>query len=554
VLSLSLVFTLLNAFKPLHIDDTAYHYYAAQIAKNPFDPYGFHIFWYEQPEPAIEVLSPPVLPYWWSVAIRVFGDRPFLWKLWLFPFNLVFVYSLNSLLLRFAPGWEARLLVMTILSPAFLPSLNLMLDVPALALGLFALTVFMHSEERSLPSLALASGLVAGLAMQTKYTTCLMPVVFLVHAYLLGKVRYALLAGVAAVLVFTSWEMVIGRLYGESHFFHHLKEADIVSPQRYLLTLQLLNALGALLPGLTFLSLAAVEAKAKTITTVFAATLLGYLAVLCVPERLSAYQWRLGTLSGRVQLESAIFGGLGALTVVAFLLLACRTVRPRWREIVQQRHGIKNSSDWFLIAWLALETMSYFMISPFPAVRRVLGIVVVATLLAGRLLSRMWPVEQRNRLVPAVIFGTLALGFAYYGLDVREACVQKQAAEAAYEQLPKRGGSSVWYVGHWAFQYYAENAGMSPVVPNESQLCRGDWLIIPDKRLNQQSIHLDNNAIELVSTLSFSDPIPLKTVPCFYGEDSPMRHHDGARLTIRIYRVTADFIAEWIPPPPTSDP
>ena len=86
VLMLASVFTLLNSLKPLHIDDTAYYYYASQAAREPLRPYGFQVFWYQEWEPANDVLAPLVLPYWWSLAIRLFGERPFLWKLWLFPF------------------------------------------------------------------------------------------------------------------------------------------------------------------------------------------------------------------------------------------------------------------------------------------------------------------------------------------------------------------------------------------------------------------------------------------------------------------------------------
>src|SRR5262245_54385500 len=98
------LFTLLNSVKPLQVDDAAYYYYAAQIAEHPSDPYGFFIHWYQKPERADHILAPPVLPYWWAIAIRLFGERPFLWKLWLLPFSLLFVGALYVLFRRFARG------------------------------------------------------------------------------------------------------------------------------------------------------------------------------------------------------------------------------------------------------------------------------------------------------------------------------------------------------------------------------------------------------------------------------------------------------------------
>src|SRR5437588_9165421 len=82
---LAALYTGLNALKPLHIDDTAYAYYSAQAAAHPLDPYGFPILWYYEPQPANEVIAPPVLPYGWALSRALFGERPWLWKLALLP-------------------------------------------------------------------------------------------------------------------------------------------------------------------------------------------------------------------------------------------------------------------------------------------------------------------------------------------------------------------------------------------------------------------------------------------------------------------------------------
>src|SRR6516225_4698038 len=128
LLLLALLYTGLASIKPIHIDEAANYYYARQIAEHPSDPYGFEMFWYQRPEPANHVLTPPVLVYWWGLGVRLFGSQPVLWKLWLLPFVLLFVFSLHALLRRFALGWEMPLTATTVLSPAFLPSLNLMPD------------------------------------------------------------------------------------------------------------------------------------------------------------------------------------------------------------------------------------------------------------------------------------------------------------------------------------------------------------------------------------------------------------------------------------------
>jgi hypothetical protein len=52
------VLTLANAAKPVLVDDTAYLAFARHLAKNPFEPYGFELFWADRPQPAMEIVLP----------------------------------------------------------------------------------------------------------------------------------------------------------------------------------------------------------------------------------------------------------------------------------------------------------------------------------------------------------------------------------------------------------------------------------------------------------------------------------------------------------------
>ena len=62
LLGVAVLFTLLNAVKPLTVDDTVYYYFARQIAEHPADPYGFEIFWQDRPKPALHQVAPIVQP------------------------------------------------------------------------------------------------------------------------------------------------------------------------------------------------------------------------------------------------------------------------------------------------------------------------------------------------------------------------------------------------------------------------------------------------------------------------------------------------------------
>ncbi|HEV7397010.1 MAG TPA: hypothetical protein VGN86_10905 [Pyrinomonadaceae bacterium] len=86
---LALLFTLLNAFKPICIDDASYYLNARQLAEHPLQPDQFRLFWNQRPGPAMKVMVPLGLPYWLAAGLGFLKDSPFLWKLWLLPSALL---------------------------------------------------------------------------------------------------------------------------------------------------------------------------------------------------------------------------------------------------------------------------------------------------------------------------------------------------------------------------------------------------------------------------------------------------------------------------------
>ena len=63
----------------------------------------------------------------------------------------------------------------------------------------------------------------------------------------------------------------------------------------------------------------------------------------------------------------------------------------------------------------------------------------------------------------------------------------------------------------------------------------------PDERVGSQVIDFDSPALREEKRLTLDDCIPLRTVSCFYCGRAPLEHHEGSRITVRIYRVTADY-------------
>jgi hypothetical protein len=117
-LFLASIVTAYNAVKPVVIDDTAYLLYARHIAQHPLDPYGFSIFWYTWPEPAFEVLAPPVYLYWLACGWKLFGDQIVWLKVGTWPWLILLAYSLRTLLRYLAAPTERWMLTVLMFSLA----------------------------------------------------------------------------------------------------------------------------------------------------------------------------------------------------------------------------------------------------------------------------------------------------------------------------------------------------------------------------------------------------------------------------------------------------
>jgi hypothetical protein len=585
LLLLALAFTLLNAVKPLTIDDTAYHALAAHIAERPLDPYGFSTYWWAWPEVANEVLAPPLLPYYWAPAIWLFGERPFLWKMWLLPIAALLAYALYALCRRFARGLELPLVALTLFSPTFLPSFNLMLDVPATALALAALALFCRACDQDSFVLAALAGLVAGLGMEMKYTVLLAPAAMLLYAVCLGRLRFWPAAAVVAAQVFLSWEFLMSLLYGESHFLLHARYRSGDAWQWARLMPALLTNLGSLAWPVALLALAGLGARWRGLVVAGAVGLLAYVGVACFGGDLRRSEKIFGPSDEEhaiVTFEEIVFGALGGAGIVIGVAVVLRLSRPataleRWTERMAAHWDAGPMPFWrslvpprpsrvtlFLLLWLLLEVVGYVRLTPFPAARRLMGVVVVITLLAGRLAALTCRSTAGRRAIYGIAAYSALLGLLIQGVDIVEARTEQGAIEEAARRIREEGdGGTVWYVGHWGFQYYAERAGMRAIsaydadsgpipLPPRSALKQGDWLVLPQYRwtgdrfaagVHKQPYRPDPERTVYQFDVVMDDPVPLQTIMTYYSGFAAVQHHDGPRLQVEVRRVLQDHYA-----------
>ncbi len=335
----------LNAMKPAAVDDTAYLLLARQIAAHPLDPYGGELFWYAVPEPALHVLAPPVLPYWLAAGIHLFGEELPLLKLWLFPFPLILCFAVRFLARHFSPRFATVAVPAIALSPLVLPLFGVMLDVPALSLSLAALAVFVRCGKWSW----LFSGVLAGLAMQTKYTAFVTPGVILWYGLTHRRVIPALLTGLVAVGLFVAWEGLIDSRYGESHFLYHARSQSADGPNGWdlvefkvgRLAFPLLTFSGGLGFGLALFAIPATGWKRRIGWVVFGLTA-GLVAVATLPYSQTVFWRKADTGSVRLDLAGLLFTLLGVLWLAVL-------VRVGLPFLLRRRPG---RTSLFLTGWV----------------------------------------------------------------------------------------------------------------------------------------------------------------------------------------------------------
>jgi hypothetical protein len=185
------------------------------------------------------------------------------------------------------------------------------------------------------------------------------------------------------------------------------------------------------------------------------------------------------------------------------------------------------------------------VISPYPAVRRVIGLGVAAALLAARAVSlREGAAETRSGVRIATTFG-LALGLLYFGSDLADARARRDLVERAVERLAQLGADreqeTIWYIGHWEIQFYAERAGMHPVVAGESHLRAGDWLVLPDN-VPRPPISFLSGYFRQEDQLVATSVSPWSTIVAYYGGTAAPLRRQSERAVVRILRVVRDLV------------
>ena len=476
--------------KPFHVDDPLFLRAAAQIQQHPADFYGFTMNWLGTPLPMVKDFdNPPLTCYYLALAAAVAGwSEPALHAAFLLP-ALAVAGGMFMLARRFSRRPFLAALA-GVLTPVFLISATtLMCDVMLLAFWVWAVVAFDKGLAQNSWRWLLTAGLLAGLATLTKFTgLALVPLLAFYGFARQRKFGRWLLALLIPVVFAAGYEWLTRRWYGQGML---LAAGTFASEDRsgvqgglvekMLIGLGFLG--GCFLPVLFYLPML----RAWRLATLWLVLLAPCAAALFWQPHFKPFLVQAGHLNVGMFLEVVLFLAGGILV----LLLAGADFRRQ-----------RDADSMLLVLWV-LGLVVFAVVfnwtingrSLLPALPAV-GILLARRLDAQRpespVLRRWW------WLCPAGLAAALSLVLAR--ADARLANTNRLAAEQLWARY-HRPGNTVWFEGHWGFQYYMEKQGGNAIDLNDPKKASGDILIIPANASNLYEPPMD--LVRLVATVDY---------------------------------------------------
>jgi hypothetical protein len=484
--------------KPVHIDDTVVLHVAANILRDPLRPFAGEFFWLEEPQPLAKVTTnPPLVSYWLAPWIALAGYREWALHLSFAPFVALLMWGMHRLATRWLGAeWAWWAVGWLMLSPAVLPGMNLMRDVPALALLVGGLACWVEGVERRGARWLAAGALLVGLAGLAKYTALIG--VLLVALYTLQQRACGALGWLTLALVpIAGWSALNLWADGEVHLVYLWQERRGSAP------------LGAkLLPGIV--GLGASTLLWLGVRRRFKAALgdgwRWKVALLALAVAGVVGWYRLQFAGQPMYLQSLLWLVAGVIVLgLAFVALTPSIplsraagegepnsplplrgrgaggegntpLPPRGRgaggegntPLPPRERGVGGEGINFLRLWLLIALAAAVWGVPFQAMRHLLYALPPLILI-------LTPWAGRN--APLLIAqGVLCL--AVIAADYDYAVRYKRGAAAYAEQF---AGERIWYAGSWGWMFYAEQHGFRKLLPDGTGLQRGDIIIIPER-------------------------------------------------------------------------
>ena len=459
-----------------HIDDTLFVFAARQIIKHPLDPYGFSLVWRTSTERMADITkNPPLACYYGALIGRTAGwtERAFHFAFMVPALALVLgIYRLATHFTRY-PLLAA---LVTVLTPGILVSAcSVMCDTMMVALWIWAVILWTEGLELQRPFYLAASALLIAASALTKYYGA--SLVLLLAAYSFARLRrlsawlFYLLIPVGTLVGYELWTRA---LYGQGLL---ATAADFASTQR---SVAQASTLSLAVAGLSFtggcalsvLTFAPLTWSKRVVGIVIAA---GVLAATAMVFGWTSLGERIGGELAFLALRThwALVGSQLALCVAGGIFTLALASTDYWRR--------RDAASLLLALWVLGTFVFASFLNWTVNARSVLPLLPAAGILIARRLEIIHPSWTRSLTlkvaVALIASGAVSLWIAH--ADSYLADIPRAAANHIAETYRNQPGT-LWYEGHWGFQFYMEQAGARPVDDQNFQTRAGDLVVEPE--------------------------------------------------------------------------
>jgi hypothetical protein len=482
--------TSFNIHKAVHIDDTGHLEIAKEIIKNPLHPMSGMVNWQNSAKPIHLLNQPHLFFYLLAACIYFFGDSEIAFHLLLSLFSflciLFFYFLAKNLRLRHPTVWPAFLA----LGPGFIPSQNIMCDIPMLSMWLIFFWAILHPKSSTGGyRYYIFASLASALAILIKYLSLVLLPILLLDILL--KKRWNAI-GTLAIPVFAlaGWSLFNYFDYGGIHILER-KNFPFGFWNGVYNSINWAIALGAVAP---FSVLILPDFFRRRIgKTILIASFLLFLVITLLRTPYFDSGLKVGILGG------CFFSNGLALTFLCFSrgFRGFRSLGPTSGE--EERRLL------ILFLWILAPMAFIILFPPFPAVRHVLVVIPAILLMLGIFIRERVP----NRALYVAVLFTFVAGGVISLSDWEYADVYRVQASRIRAQL--RPTSSIWFLGHWGWQWYAKKAGMKEFDTQRTHLREGDLVIIPEL-VRKQELLKEHESLLVKKFEITVEPTPLSFI------------------------------------------
>ena len=456
--------------KPFNIDDPLFIWVARQIYVHPGDPFGFNVNWAQTVFPMWNATeNPPLACYYVALAAGFFGWSEIgLHLAFLLP-ALAVVLGTRRLAGHFCQRPTLAALA-TLFTPVFMvSSMTVMCDVLMLAFWVWAAVLWVEGLERDDFGRLASAGLLAALAELTKYYgACLIPLLGAYGFFCKRRPGRWMVYLPIPLATLYAYQVATVALYGHNLLLRAVQFSSFYAevakqnsgdfPMATAFTA--LTFTGGCVAVATFF--APVLWRRRTLMTFGVMTILiAALAVFSGPDFGEPHRNSPLLMDLQIIFWSAC--GLGVLALAV-------------ADVAQRR----DPGAWLLALW-ALGTFAFTAFCNWTVNgRSILPMAPAVGILIARRLDKNFPAAEKiwPRSVVFALAASAAFSLLILRADFLFARAARESAQIASSK-PRMEGRSLWFEGHWGFQYYMEAGGGRAIDLAHPALKPGDTFVVP---------------------------------------------------------------------------